>query len=656
MLRYCALLTCLTCASLSFGQKSEGWLPITDQDLTVKEVPGDPGAAAIQLFYSDIIDDQNHSELFYHRVKILTEKGRQPQPDGYADVEIPILPGFSVSDLKARTVHPDGTVVEFTGKPFQKTVVKGKGIKVLAKTFTMPEVTVGSIIEYRYRVNTPEDVIYNNSWTIQHDLFTAKEKFSFKAYEGGLNVEGGSHVSYTMANLTKKPTLKGMTMELEMENVPAFQAEGYMPPERNFKPMVEFFYGGRELNSADKFWEDAGRKSYQYVDSFLGNHKEAREAAAAIGSETDPEQKLRKLYARAQEIRNLSYEHERTDVERKKEKLKENENVADVLKHGHGDHDDIALVFAAMAKASGFTPSILLVSNRRDKFFNKNLLSKDQLDAMIVVVPVNGKEIYLDPGTKFCPFGLIRWMRTSTTALKLDAKGGSFITVPPAAHDKAVTYRTANVALAPDGSLKGDATVQFKGTEALEHRLDEFENDDLGRKKDLEDELKGWLPSGAIVKLTDAKGWDSSEDPLEIHFSLELPGYASATGKRLIIPPYLFQAKQKDAFTHAERKYPIYFPYAFAELDSVVLKIPPGFALEGTPQPQDTSLPYARYVNVTKFDGSQLSIQRVLLLNGIFFPTDKYAELKEFFGKVQAGDEQQAVLRAGANVDAQKNN
>jgi hypothetical protein len=36
-----------------------------------------------------------------------------------------------------------------------------------------------------------------------------------------------------------------------------------------------------------------------------------------------------------------------------------------------------------------------------------------------------------------------------------------------------------------------------------------------------------------------------------------------------------------------------------------------------------------------------------------FFPLDKYQELKGFFSKVEAGDEQQAVLHGGV-VSAQK--
>jgi hypothetical protein len=197
--------------------------------------------------------------------------------------------------------------------------------------------------------------------------------------------------------------------------------------------------------------------------------------------------------------------------------------------------------------------------------------------------------------------------------------------------------------------------VSFEGSEALEHRLDELDTDDAGKKKDLEDELQGWLPTGAIVKMTKAEGWKTSEGPLTAIFNVEMPGYASAAGKRFLVPAYLFQAKQMDAFKHVDRKYPVYFPYAFGEADRVSIKLPEGYTLENTPAAQTARLRYAGYQNLAQFDGKQLVTQRILQVNGIFFKLDLYPEVKDFFGKVQAGDEQQAVL-IGGSTNAQKTN
>src|SRR5947209_3898204 len=275
--RYCVLAVCLLSAAYSFAQK-EDWLPITQQDLQIKEVPGAPGAPAIQLYYADFIDDVHHSEYLHHRIKILNEKGIK-----YADVELVPPLNFSITDLKARTIHPDGKIIEFSGKAFEKTVIKGKGIKILARTFTLPDVTVGSMIEYRYRWIPPENSFLTNEWIVQHDLYTVKEYFRMKPYQGLMTSSSGEgpaqiSVVYKLpGNLL--PKVKGDEYQMEAENIPAFEEEEYMPPAETYKPHVRFFYELKKPDSIDKFWADLGKGLYNRVQHFTGNSNEVKQAA-----------------------------------------------------------------------------------------------------------------------------------------------------------------------------------------------------------------------------------------------------------------------------------------------------------------------------------------------------------------------------------------
>ena len=200
------------------------------------------------------------------------------------------------------------------------------------------------------------------------------------------------------------------------------------------------------------------------------------------------------------------------------------------------------------------------------------------------------------------------------------------------------------MALEDDGSLKGAIAVEFKGLEALERRLDALETDDAGKKKALEDELKTWLPSSAVVKLTDVLGWEGTDDPLIAKFYVELPAYASIVGKRVLMPTYFFQMSQQDAFKHDERKYPVYFPYCFSEIDLITIKIPARYSLESVPKERTADLPYARYQNVSRFDSGQLVTERALLVNGIYFDKDHYPEMKDFFRKLKTAEEEQIVF------------
>jgi hypothetical protein len=632
-----------------FGQ-SQDWLEITAQDREIKEVPGEPGASAIQLFFADYRDDDVRYQFFYHRIKILTEEGKK-----YANVEIPISPRYHFDGIKARTIHPDGSIVEFTGKPFEKVRAKTRDVKLLAQTLTMPDVTVGSIIEYKYRYSW-ESLTFDSSWSVQHDLFTVKEHFWLKGHSKQLQTKGyllgvGTRLAYVVyGNVTPPHRTKTGAIELEEENQPAFKNEEYAPPAWDLQPIIRFFYGGDELISADAFWQEFGRTHFDESERFIGNRDSIRTAAsAAVAGESEPEKKLHKLYSRAQATRNLSFERRRSKLEDKKEELKPNENAGDVLDRGYGTHNDITRFFVALARAAGFDAQIVRAPNRKEFFFKPNYLVASQLASELAVVKLNGNDVFLDPGTEFCPFGLVRWIHTSDKGLRLNKSGGTFVVIPPATSDKSQLRRIAKAELGADGTLKGSLDVEIRGNGALERRLSALQEDDAGRRKALEEEAKEWLPEGAIATVDSMEGWESTEEPLQVRYKIEVPSFASLAGKRLLIPAALFRTtKQKVAFQHKDRKYPVYFPFAYNEMDNVILHVPDGYAAESVPVAQDVKLPSTRFVTARSFANNQFVSKRALVVNGIIFRLSEYPELKGFFDKVQGADEEQLVLQNAA--------
>lgn len=108
------------------------WPPITAEDKGFVSVPGQAGAPAVILAREEVDNDVLHVHSLYVRMKILTEAGRK-----YADVELPFYSRRAdITDISGRTVHSDGTIVPFDGKPFEQIVEKGRNNKDHATTFT----------------------------------------------------------------------------------------------------------------------------------------------------------------------------------------------------------------------------------------------------------------------------------------------------------------------------------------------------------------------------------------------------------------------------------------------------------------------------------------------------------------------------------------
>src|ERR1700743_1713333 len=158
--------------------EADDWLPISQDELKMTSVPEAPGAPAVILYRQVDRDDsaKTGNEQDYVRIKILTEEGRK-----YADVEIPYFRDQgTIVGLRARTIRPDGSIAMFEGKAYDKTIVKARNVKYLAKTFTLPDVQVGSIIEYRYTEETGGNLVYDSEWILSNELFTKMGKFSLR--------------------------------------------------------------------------------------------------------------------------------------------------------------------------------------------------------------------------------------------------------------------------------------------------------------------------------------------------------------------------------------------------------------------------------------------------------------------------------------------
>ena len=140
--------------------------------------------------------------------------------------------------------------------------------------------------------------------------------------------------------------------------------------------------------------------------------------AQIVAAGDTPMAKLQKIYTRTQQIRNLSYEESKTEQEEKRDKLKTNSNVEDLWKNQYGYGTHITWLFMALARAAGLEAHPCWVSARNDYFFRRERLNSRELDANVVLVKLDGKDLFFDPGAEFAPFGLLPWMETGVVGMQ----------------------------------------------------------------------------------------------------------------------------------------------------------------------------------------------------------------------------------------------
>jgi hypothetical protein len=506
---------------------------------------------------------------------------------------------------------------------------------------------VGSIIEYHYSNQLNSSYVFNSQWILSNELFTKHAKFSLKPnsyYPMRTSWQG-------LPASSAPPKNEGGVVRLETSNVPAFPIEDYMPPQNELKARVDFLYGENTESQPEKFWRSEGKKRNDKVEGFIGKRKAMEQAVAQIVSPADtPEIKLQKIYARVQQLRNMGYEPEMSEQEKKRGKVKSNNNIEDLWKNGYGSGGEITWLFLALARAAGLEAYPVLVSRRSEYFFTPRTMDEHRLNDNVVLVRINGHDSYYDPGTLFTPFGVLPWPETGVAGLRLDKDGGTWVTttVP----DSTVSHieRKADLRLTDQGSLEGKLTVTFSGLEALSMRHEMHNEDEAARKTYMENQVRESIPVGIEVELKNQPEWKSSSPTLVGEFELKVPGWASGAGHRALIPVGLFSAPEKHVFEHASRVHPIYFDFPTARLDDVTIELPLDWKVNSMPPAHVDEGRVCAYNTKAENKQGTLHLTRKLSVDAITLETKYYSALRNFFQVVRTGDEQQIVLQPGASA------
>ncbi len=669
----------LTVAALSLplAGMAQKFQEPTKEELQMTSDPKAPGAAAVYLYLQSESDNRNHSIGKYARIKVLTEKGKE-----WATVEVPYVPGFSNPPIiEGRTIHADGTVIPLVGKASDLLVFKNNSNHVKVSVFNLPSVEVGSILEYKWSipltggkvagVEGPGNETYYSAalagsvpeWDVQQPIYIHKAHFywnPFNDLESGPLGSGvdhfvdGEHANYILftqrlpAGFTTTRSPKG-DYTLDIRDVPAFVHEANTPPEDALHYQVRFFYS--PYNSAEVYWEEETQRWSKQLNDFSSQSATIKSAASQItaGAET-AEAKARKIYDAVQALDNTDFSRAKTEQERKQLHLKkELKKAQDVWNEKGGSGNDIAALYLALARAAGLNADGLQMADRDQQIFDPSYLSLHQFGSLLVVLHIDGKNIYLDPGEKLCPFGQLHWTHIMAGGIQQNVKGPVY--TPPNATNESITAHVADLTVDVHGGITGTVKILMNGPAALRWRQLNLTSDPEEAKKQLNESLREVLPEGISAELDKIQGLESAAGFLSI--TEKVSGQlGSFTGKRLLLPGFFFSSGAHVQFAAEEkRESAVDLHYAEQVIDDAVYHLPAGFAVEGSPQPVQLPWPeHAALVVKTVPGAGTIDIKHIFARAFVLLDPKEYPALREYYQKVATNDQQQLVLAQTAGT------
>jgi hypothetical protein len=637
-----------------FAYGDQDWKPVDPAQLTLKSPLVEKDADAEALFWEVRVDDGDESDLIltnYIRIKIFTERGRESQSK--IDI-IPFRLNSRIKDVAGRTIKADGAVIELKKEDvFEKVIIRTGDRKLKAKTFAMPGVEPGAIIEYRWREVYPGNSANLTRLYFQRDIPVQTVTYYLKPASNLVGVESLRYQPFHM-DLPKFDKGKNGFYSTTVTNVPAYHEEPRMPPEDEVRKWMLLYYSGERTTVPQKYWRDFGKIVYDTFKSDMKVNDDVRKKSAEIiGDAATLEQKLERLYEFCRtKIKNLDDDALNLPAE-VRAKIKD-ESPSGTLKKMEGRSNDIGGLFAALALAAGFEARPALMADRSDIFFDPGFAHPYFLSQIVIAVRVNDGWRFFDPSEMYMPFGMLAWEAESQDALVSDPKEPVFVQTPLSPPDKSLEKRTAKLKLDSEGTLEGEVRIEYTGHLGKDKK--EYNDDDspAEREETLRNLIKARMSTAEISDIK-VENVTDPDKPFVYSYHVRVPGYAQRTGKRLFLQPAFFQRGAKPLFTTSQRHNHVYFQYPWSEQDSVSIDLPAGYALDNADAPVginagETSK-YDVKIAVTK-DGQTLIYNRKFHFGskggGLLFPVANYGQLKTLFDELHKRDDHTITLKQAA--------
>jgi len=634
-----ALASLMVIAAISgtaFGGDLIPWRPVSDAELNLKTAQVEPDADAEAIFWEVWLDDKKFSKLSYThyvRVKIFTERGRER----FAKMDIPFMKGKKVENVAARVIRPDGTILQLKPEDiFEREIVKVGKARVRAKSFAVPGIEPGVVVEYQYTETIKGESAAGERLLFQRDVPIQRVTYHVRPYSA-LTLKFNS---YNMPD-TKFVKEKDGYLVATLQNIPAYKEEPFMPPDDEVRKWMFLSY--RQFTS-EFDWNDLNVSWEGAIKKLTKSSKEIKQKAAELtaGAMTS-EAKVRRIYEFVQKnIRNLNFDRALSEEEAEKLEI---EDAGDALRLGMGRSQHIDILFAALVRAAGFETGVVLAADRSENFFSiQKYPFPSFLSPAGIAVKIDSEWRYFDPCGPFLPFGSLSWNREDVQAFIVGEGGPYWRRTPGSGNAESAAKRSGTFELSEDGTLAGTVKVEYTGQQAISRRREAFMDSYAKREEDFRNEIKQRI-SNAEVSAVSIENFDDTAKPLTYIYKVRIPGYAQKAGKRIILQPGYFGYGSSPLFSSSTRTYGIYFPYPWSESDKIEIKLPAGYQIDSADSPGE--LADSRRVGVNKIAISIDNSANVLHYHRSFsfgnagrtlYPVEAYPTLKRLFDGFHKAD------------------
>lgn len=616
---------------------SEEYGKVTQYEMSMTECPGDSEAEALVIYdfgkyYFRGLDNKGF-RLFMEirkKVKILKQAGID-----YATIEIPYYIGDSnereyIQDFEATTYNfEDGTLKKSKfdqGKMFEEKISNDTRVKKIA----LPDVREGSVIEYKYTIETP--YFFNmRRWFFQSKIPVLNSSLEYRAipyYEytyitRGTNQFDEAKVEAPLADFHFAGlTYKEKVYTFRMINLPAFRDEEYISSDKDYMVSISFQlsrsyspYNGVKRDYMST-WPDMCNEFLK--DPNFGKYiKDSEKEAKKILPTLDIEDKtpLEKAKIITQYVRSM-YSWDEFNGKYTSEKL------STFLKQKKGNDAEMNLFLVGLLKTAGIDAEPVVLSTRGNGVITKTFPFQQFLNYVVVRATIDNQTYFIDTTEPLRYFDELPSRCINVEGLIVKKDSEEWVNIVQ--KELSVVDKKFNIKVLPDENLLDvDISYELAGQDAYIYR-----NLYNGKEDDLKEFFRKKNNINEMDSLT-ISNYKELDKPFNFSFSTKIA--FERTPDKLFIHPFCNLSISDNYFKQEKRTLPIDLIYLEAVKYESIIEIPEGYKVDYLPEAlkHDGRIMTINYK--AQVDGNKIYVNADFKFTSNMYDPKDYIRLKNTF-------------------------
>lgn len=646
------LLTTLFCTILSYSwaQFSQEYGKISEDELNMKVYAKDSSASAVYLYENanfEYVNTGSNVLIVYKyscKIKILKPEGVE-----YANIKIPLYKTQNSSDIitsfeaNAYNLEKGKIVKTKTDKQFMfsENIID----KINLTKVSMQGVKVGSVIEYKFSINSPYYLRNIPTFSTQHRIPVISGNYIAQIPNHLVVKYSINGCEYLEVNEVVKfnslLAISGLGENVRQiaftsKDMPALKEEPIVWNNNEHISSVEFNLIDIQIPSMVytsylKDWNSI-EKYFKKIENF-GSHfaiskifeNETKEIASKNVSDQEKIKEIHQLV-----LERIAFNGEYTLTCK---------NPINAVKEKSGNSAEVNFILMSMLNDAGYKAFPVMLSSRESGKLAEYYPKIDNITHFIIAVKTpDGNTYYLDGSDKLSTINTLSKNYLTKGYLFNSSNENKWIDLSKISNSssKSEIFLSFNSDMDLTGSIKRTSTNQLAYKKKLQYKSLESKKEYL---KSIENRYSITIDSSSI------NGIDSYGNSVEEIYNIQMETLKNSS--YVYLNPIIFPEINSNPFIASTRKFPIEFDYPFSNTQFITLIIPDNYTVEELPKSTklsllDNGITFSYLIQ--KRDNAIVIIYN-FTQNQIIFPKMNYALIKDFIAAVVEKNSERIVLK-----------